>query len=176
MAALNWKLLTAFEAVARHRNFTRAASELNVQQPSVSRRVAELEAQLGVGLILRTRPMATLTPDGELLFRAIAGGMLQIQSAIDQITSPRESNVVVVNTTIGFASCYLMQRLASFRAANPDITVELVSRDQNETYRSSQADILIIFDAPERLPQGRTKRIFSERLVPVSKPGALGLA
>ena len=73
MLTLNWKLLTAFEAAARHRSFTRAASELNVQQPAISRRVAELEADLGIELLQRTRPHATLTREGEALYRAIAG-------------------------------------------------------------------------------------------------------
>lgn len=171
MPVLNWKLLTAFEAVARHLNFTRAASELNVQQPSVSRRVAELEAELGVKLLVRTRPSAALTAEGDLLFRAVSGGISQVADAVNQIKAQPDRNVVVVNTTIGFASCYLMQRLAEFRLKHPDIAVELVSRDQNEAYKSEQADVLIVFDDPKSLPTAKTQRIFSERLIPVAKPG-----
>lgn len=171
MGALNWKLLMAFEAVARHRNFTVAAGELNVQQPSISRRVAELEAELGVKLLVRTRPVAALTAEGELLFRAISGGVAQVTDAINHIKAQPDRNVVVVNTTIGFASCYLMQRLARFRLEHPDIAVELVSRDQNEAYRTALSDVLILFDDPKNLPKTPTKRIFSEKLVPVGKPG-----
>ncbi len=170
MAALNWKLLTAFEAVARHLNFTRAASELNVQQPSVSRRVAELEAELGVKLLVRKRPAATLTTEGDLLFKAISGGVAQVTDAMNHIKAQPDRNVVVVNTTIGFASCYLMQRLAEFRLKHPDIAVELVSRDQNEAYRSTHADVLIVFDEPKNLPTSQTACIFSEKLIPVGNP------
>ncbi|WP_170328502.1 LysR substrate-binding domain-containing protein [Ruegeria arenilitoris] len=170
MPALNWKLLMAFEAVARHRNFTHAASELNVQQPSISRRVAELEAELGVKLLVRTRPTAALTAEGDLLFHAISGGVAQVSDAINQIKAQSDRNVVVVNTTIGFASCYLMQHLASFRMEHPDIAVELVSRDQNDAYRSAHADVLILFDEPKNLPSTQAKRIFSEKLIPVGSP------
>lgn len=170
MPALNWKLLTAFEAVARHRNFTRAASELNVQQPSISRRVAELEAELGAKLVLRRRPNAALTAEGELVFRAISAGISQVSDALDHVRAQPDRNVVVVNTTIGFASCYLMQRLANFRSEHPDIAVELVSRDQNEAYRTAQSDVLILFNDPGQLPDVPTARIFSEELVAVAKP------
>jgi len=172
LKTLNWKLLTAFEAVARHRNFTSAARELNVQQPSISRRVADLEADLGVTLLFRTRPLAELTDEGRVLFRAISKGVAKVTDAVEQITTQQDRNVVVVNTTIGFASCYLMQRLAQFRMEHPDIAIELVSRDQNETYRTTQSDVLILFDDPANLPALPTHRIFSEELIPVAKPGA----
>ena len=171
MTALNWKLLTAFEAAARHRNFTHAAGELNVQQPAISRRVAELEAELGVELLERTRPKATLTGEGEVLFRAVSESVHQVRSAIEHIRARPDSKVVTVNTTIGFASCYLMQRLSGFRAQNPEISVELVSRDQNDAYGLNQADIVIVFDEPDRLPGIRQARIFSETLVAVARPG-----
>lgn len=171
MPVLNWKLLTAFEAVARHLNFTRAASELNVQQPSISRRVAELEAELGIQLLIRTRPNAALTAEGDLLFRAISGGISQVSDAINHIKAKPDRNVVVVNTTIGFASCYLMQRLAEFRLKHPNIAIELVSRDQNEAYQSVNADVVIVFDDPKNLPASKSACIFSEKLVPVGKPG-----
>lgn len=170
MPTLNWKLLTAFEAVARHLNFTRAASELNVQQPSISRRVAELEAELGVKLLVRTRPNAALTAEGDLLFRAISSGVAQVANAMAQIMEQPDRNVVVVNTTIGFASCFLMQHLADFRRKHPEIAVELVSRDQNETYKGAEADVLIVFDDPKTLPYSKTASIFSERLIPVGNP------
>ena len=174
MTTLNWKLLVAFEAVARHLNFTRAASELNVQQPSISRRVAELEAELGVQLLVRTRPNAALTAEGDQLYRALSKGISQVSDVMNRIKAQPDRNVVVVNTTIGFASCYLMQRLAQFRLKHPDIAIELVSRDQNEAYKSEQADVLIVFDEPKNLPTSQTARIFSEKLIPVGHPDVFG--
>ena len=80
MRAPDWRLLNAFEAVARLGSFSRAAAELNVLQPAVSRRLAQLEEELGVTLIRRTRPVATLTPEGQTLFGAVSTGMSQISA------------------------------------------------------------------------------------------------
>ncbi|KIC47223.1 hypothetical protein RA28_06030 [Ruegeria sp. ANG-S4] len=169
MTSVNWKLLTAFEAVARHRNFTRAAREMNVQQPAISRRVAELEAELGVKLLQRTRPFSTLTREGEVVYRAISGSIMQVGSALEQVRRRPDRTCVSVNTTIGFASCYLMKRLPEFRALNPNISIELISRDQNNAY-DTDTDVVIAFDHPERLPGSRKDLIFSERMVAVARP------
>ncbi len=169
MAALNWKLLTAFEAAARHRNFTRAAAELNVQQPAISRRVAELEAELGVKLLERTRPYAALTREGEVLYRAISGGIMQVNSAFEQVRCQPDRNTVTVNTTIGFASCYLMKRLPAFRALHPEISIELISRDKNDTY-GSDTDVVVVFDHPYRLPGIEKCAIFGEKMVAAARP------
>ena len=167
---LDWKLLTAFEAVARHSNFSRAASELNVQQPAISRRVAELESALGVKLLQRTRPKTTLTEEGQILFKSVSNSLNQVSSAFDQIKKIRDSNVITVNTTIGFASCFLMKRLSSFRSKHPDISIELISRDQNDAYSELSSDLIIVFDEPSKLPGIRHSRIFPEVMVPMARP------
>ncbi|MEM6988004.1 MAG: LysR substrate-binding domain-containing protein, partial [Pseudomonadota bacterium] len=169
MSDLRWSRLTAFEAAARHRNFTRAAEELSVLQPAVSRCVAALEAELGVTLLHRTRPRVTLSRDGELLYRAVSGGMQQINAALEDIRRRPNSNTLTINTTIGFASCYLMKRLPSFRAAHPDIAIELVSRDQNDAY-DADADVVVVFDHPANLPGIRHQRIFHESMIAVTSP------
>ena len=173
MRSPDWHLLIAFEAVARHGSFSRAASELNVLQPAVSRRVAQLEAELNVTLLHRTRPSATLTDDGQILFRAVTGGLTQVQAAVDQIARSPGDRVLTVNTTIGFASCFLMRRLNAFHHACPDDVVELVSRDQNDGYRLDTCDIVTVFDAPNRLPGVDHRLIFKERMIAVCAPAYL---
>lgn len=169
----DWKLLVAFEAVARHGSFSRGAEELNVQQPAMSRRVAALETMLGVRLLHRSRPTLSLSAEGDILYRAISGSLIQVQTACDQIARRAEKSVVVVNTTIGFASCFLMKRLHAFRDAHPDITIELVSRDQSETYHEAGADVIIMFDAPANLPGVRQELIFAEEMIAVCTPNYL---
>ena len=169
----DWNHLIAFEAVARHGNFSRAASELNVLQPAVSRRVAQLEAQLKVRLLHRTRPSASLTEDGRILFRAVSGSLAQVQAAVEQITQSLADQVLTVNTTIGFASCFLMRRLNAFHQASPGDVVELVSRDLNDGYREHSSDIVTVFDAPHQLPGVEHRRIFKERMIAVCAPSYL---
>lgn len=173
MARLNWKLLTAFEAVVRNGTFSRAAQELNVLQPAMSRRVAALEQELGVHLLHRTRPMVTLTPEGQVLFDAVAGSLVRVQTAVEQISAPREQAAIVVDSTIGFASCYLMQRLPEFRSRHPDLVVELLSRDLSDRYQEAAADVIILFDDPDRLPGVKSAIIFGEEMIPLCAPGFL---
>ncbi len=64
--------LFAFEAVGRLKNFSRAARELNVTQPAVSKSVKILEEHLGYALFKRDGRRITLTPNGDKLFRAVS--------------------------------------------------------------------------------------------------------
>ena len=57
-----------FLAVARTTNFTRAAEECNVAQPSLTRAIKLLEGELGGDLFRRERPAAVLTPLGEKMY------------------------------------------------------------------------------------------------------------
>ena len=63
------RVLTYFLTVAREENFTRAAEQLHVTQPTLSRQIADLEAELGVKLFTRSSHNIILTEDGMLLKR-----------------------------------------------------------------------------------------------------------
>ncbi len=170
MRAPDWRLLNAFEAVARLGSFSRAAAELNVLQPAVSRRLAQLEEELGVTLIRRTRPVATLTPEGQTLFGAVSTGMSQISGAMARVSRRPENSPLVINTTIGFASCFLLRRLNQFHDLHPEIMIELISRDLNDGFREEGCDIVTVFDAPDRLPGVEQRRIFAEKMIAVCSP------
>jgi DNA-binding transcriptional LysR family regulator len=80
---IHLKPLRAFDAVARHRSFSRAAVELGRSQTTVSLQVRELERQIGLRLLERTTRRVTLTEAGakladavESAFRAIDAGLL----------------------------------------------------------------------------------------------------
>ena len=67
--------LLAFDTAARAQSFTRAAELLNVQQPAVSRRVAQLEAWFGTPLFHRRGSNLSLTTAGERLRKATKSGL-----------------------------------------------------------------------------------------------------
>ena len=167
----DWRLLNAFEAVARLGSFSRAAAELNVLQPAVSRRLAQLEDELGVLLIRRTRPVATLTPEGQTLFAAVSTGISQINSAMARVSRRPDNGPLVINTTIGFASCFLLRRLNQFHDMYPEIMIELISRDLNDGFREEGCDIITVFNAPDRLPGVEQHCIFAEEMIAVCSPG-----
>jgi DNA-binding transcriptional LysR family regulator len=76
------KPLRAFDAVARHRSFTRAAIELDRTQTTVSLQVRELERQLDVRLINRTTRRVTLTDAGIKLADALSSGFQRIDAGL----------------------------------------------------------------------------------------------
>jgi DNA-binding transcriptional LysR family regulator len=66
---MNLQRLRYFEAVGRHRSFRRAAEELNISQPALSRQIQVLEDEVGVDLLLRSKRRVALTPGGAHLWR-----------------------------------------------------------------------------------------------------------
>ncbi len=156
--------LSTFEAAARHLSFTRAARELEVLQPAVSRQVIELEKALGTPLFERTKPLLTLTADGNLLYDAVAAGLGRINETLDFFLARGHRKTIVVNTTIGLASCYLMSRLADFEARHPEFQVELVTRDQNASFDPRSCDLVFVFDLSRNLGVRRF-RLFDEQMI-----------
>lgn len=164
--------LTAFEASARHLSFTAASRELNVQQPAVSRQVAMLEAELGTQLFQRTKPRLTLTTRGEILFQALSEGFAAIQAALKRIRDDHQSDAVIVATTIGFASLYLIPRLAGFLKQHPNHPVQIVTRDQNTCYEPELTHVIVDF-GEAGVPGSTSARIFGEQLIAVCAPSLL---
>jgi len=76
--------LVAFEAAARHSNFTSAAVELRLTQGAVSRAIAELEGRLGISLFERVRQRVTLTEVGRNYFANVRGLLEQLRAATRQ--------------------------------------------------------------------------------------------
>ncbi len=156
--------LATFEAAARHLSFTRAALELRVLQPAVSRQVIELEKALGVSLFERTKPLLTLTTDGNLLYDAVSSGLGRINEALDYFLAQGQKKTIVVNATIGLASCYLMSRLADFEARHPEFQIELVTRDQNASFDARSCDLVFVFDVARNSGVRRFK-LFDEKMI-----------
>ena len=75
--------LAVFVRVGESASFTRAASDMHLSQPSVSRIVGELEARLGVKLLLRTTRRLTLTAAGELFLERARDILAELDNAED---------------------------------------------------------------------------------------------
>jgi DNA-binding transcriptional LysR family regulator len=122
--------LFVFEAAARCGNFTRAAQELYVSQPAVSRMLARMEDHIGVRLFERVRGGIELTESGRILYRKIAEGFSGIESAIREIEA-RETGVetVTLSVSTAFTTHWLMPRMSRLHQAFPslDIRFQLIS-------------------------------------------------
>lgn len=68
------RVLNYFLAIAREENFTKAAQQLHITQPTLSRQIARLEEELGVELFIRSNHNIILTEDGMILKRRQGAG------------------------------------------------------------------------------------------------------
>ena len=162
----------AFEAAARHLSFSRAAQELNVQQPAISRQIANIESLLEVKLFVRTKPVLTLTSEGEALYAAVAEGPSAIRTAANDIRRSSRKSVITINAAIGFTSLYLLPRMAEFQDLFPQVNLEIVTRDQNPDYDVNQCDCVIIFGTGG-IRGLQSQQVLAEELIPVCAPGFL---
>ena len=167
--------LLAFDTAARARNFTKAAELLNVQQPAVSRRVAQLEAWFGAPLFHRRGSQLSLTEAGERLHKASQSGFDTIERVVGELRADAARNLLSIDVSVAFASCWLIRRLGGFRDRRPEIDVRLVARYSNEVSRSEASDVIVYFrDGMQAYPGQRP--VFLESLIPVCAPALLARA
>ena len=103
--------LRAFEAVARHLNFTKAADELHVTQSAVSHQVRNLEAFLGTALFDRAGGRLTLTAAGQVLLPGVREAIASIGRAVSSLKAMDEGRPLGLVTRSHFALKWLAPRL-----------------------------------------------------------------
>src|SRR4030095_17020181 len=99
--------LRAFEAVARHLSFRRAASELGVTPPAISHQIRMLERFCGVALFRRRPRPVALTEAGAQLYPVIRAGLTDFASAIASVRKAASGGALIVTATTGFPRRWL---------------------------------------------------------------------
>jgi len=121
--------LDAFVAVARTRNFRRAALEQRVSTSSLSQRLRDMEERLGVRLMNRTTRSVALTEAGELLLARVGPAMLDVGDALDQVRGLRDvpSGRLGINAPPPAVDLVLAPMAAPFLKAYPQVDLEIVA-------------------------------------------------
>lgn len=120
--------LVHFAAVARSEHVTRAAEELGVPQPTLSRSMARLEAELGVPLLVRSGRGVRLTRQGRALLAAVEPVLDRLDEACEEI----QGEVSATRGKVAFGFLHTMGAeavpglLRAFRADHPGIRFSLV--------------------------------------------------
>lgn len=117
---LNW--LRAFEAVARHNSFSKAAQELSVTVPAVSQHIKSLENYLSVTLFVR-HPRLQLTDAGKQYLPTVTQSFSQLEIATNDLFG-QSHNVVRLHCGVAFSTLVISPRLADFRRQHPDIEIQ----------------------------------------------------
>jgi DNA-binding transcriptional LysR family regulator len=121
---LDLRKLRYFAAVAEHRHFGRAAEQLYIAQPVLSRQIRALEQDFGCALLVRTTRSVQLTPAGEQLHEEARGVFATIDAAVRRV---HEVDRGVERLVVAFApGLHVSEAVRAFTATHPDVEIELL--------------------------------------------------
>ena len=171
--------LSSFEAVARMGHFTRAAEELFLAQPSLSRQIAALEANLGAKLFRRGPAGVTLTDAGEILLpiaRRMLADARAAREQMDELAGLRRGHVRL-GAPPTLCVSLVADVLAAFRAAHPGVDLHITeagSRTLVDALNENALDLALMVTRGTEPSVAGTELIplLSEELVVISAAGS----
>ncbi len=176
-----WKLVSSprhllvFEAAARTGSFTRAARELNVQQPAVSAAIKQLESSLGTRLFIRAHRAVTLTHAGERLYNDTAAAFERIHHTAEMLSQRSAQQHVTLSASTAFAHYWMVPRLARFHAAHPGIDLRLQTSER-EPEIDAEGISLGVRRGSGRWPGCHSHLIAPEVISPIASPRVMSSA
>ena len=151
-----------FSLLARCGSFSRAAGELSLSTPAVSKRLAQLEARLGVQLLNRTTRRVSLTQEGEIYLQHARRILVDIEDMErlvgNAVAAPQ--GLLRVNATQGFGRNHVAPLISRFVKAHPQVQVELQLTVNPPPLSDDAFDVCIRFGEP---PDGR---VMARQLAP----------
>ncbi|GIL02767.1 MAG: LysR family transcriptional regulator [Alphaproteobacteria bacterium] len=161
--------LRAFEAIARHLSFAKAAEELHVTPAALSHQIRALERQLGVTLFHRRTRAIDLTEAGRLIYPGLHAGFESLRDAIARLDRARDDRFLVISATPGLTAKWLVPRLWRFLSAHPEIDARVASSMSYANFLNDGVDVAI------RLSKGihpgfHVELLFRDSVVPLCSP------
>lgn len=147
----DWNDLRYFLELSRQDKLVRAAARLQVDHTTVSRRISALEKQLDVRLFDRSPSGYRLT-DAGLRLLPIAEQIETLSNQLYQEIAGKDARLggtVRVATPEALGTQVIARHVAAFRAAHPDIEIELVAETRRTSLSKREADIAISLSRPE---------------------------
>lgn len=158
-----------FDASARHGSFTKAAEELNIQQPSVSAAIRQLEEALGVKLFLRAHRKVELTEAGSRLFSDVSKALADIDHSIQTILQMGQGDHITINSSSAFSYYWLMPRLTNFHKAHPGIDLRMQISDREPDLAKEEINLGVRL-GDGNWPDVHAVKIAEEIIFPVAHP------
>lgn len=161
--------LRAFEAAARHLNFSRAADELAVTPGAVSQQIQNLEDYVGGALFKRTPKGLLLTDAAQTALPALREAFDRLAEAASLLTAPADGRRLTVSVAPSFAAKWLVPRLGLFEAAHPQVDVWLSADMEVVDFASGEIDLAIRYGTG-RYPGLEVQRLLAETVIAVASP------
>lgn len=160
MLKLNFQHVQYFLIVARTLNFTQAAQELFITQPSLSKQIRQLEESLDIRLFNRNTKSVQLTPGGQLLYHHMQQMIQQLDEVIDQA---RVQNLCCKHTIklgileMGGVIEYVMPLLETYAQISPGLNLQYEVYSFNrlkQKLRDKELDVIFSFSSEVPMQQG----------------------
>lgn len=163
---LHTRHLRYFVAVADELHFTRAATRLFIAQQSLSARIRELEATVGVTLLRRTTRSVELTPAGEAFLAEARAALAAIDRAVNRARQIERgpASTLSIGFMVSAAAELTAPILSEFARRHPQVRVDLHEYpydDPSVGLASGAVDVGFV-RLPITLPEGRYERLFTD--------------
>jgi DNA-binding transcriptional LysR family regulator len=179
VADLDLRLVRYFTVVADHRHFGRAAAELHIAQPSLSRQMQRLEEQIGVRLLDRTSQGTRLTEAGEVFLPRARG----LVSSAEQAAAQARAVATPTRLTVGYTmNLIVTPAVHELRRLHPEAEVHAIHLEWNDgraallehradavvtrlPMRTDQLRVTVLYDEQRSVLLPRTHRLADREFV-----------
>lgn len=130
--------LLVFHEVAKRRSFSKAAEELFISQPAVTKHIKELERKVGMGLIQRRRGGFALTEAGKILFKythKISSHLMDIENLLEDLKKDHQG-ILKIGTTESYSKGLMPKLLSGFQTSFPLMKIALDVGNSEEIEKS----------------------------------------
>lgn len=154
---INFELYKIFYIVAKKQNITKAANELMISQPAISKSIKNLEDALHCSLFIRTSTGVILTDEGKMFYKQIKQAIEIIESAEDKIKElvNLEEGVLRIGVSNTLTKRYLLPYIKEFYMKYPNIKIKIFTNPTCELIPKVRNGIIdfIILNLPFEIPQ-----------------------
>lgn len=168
------RALRYFVKLANTLSFSETASHFRVPSSSVSRRIKDLESELGAGLFVRTTRSVRLTEMGRLYFNEVEGALQSIEMADELVSAQSRAPTGMLRITAmpGYGERFVLPALDRLRQLHAGIDFDVNFTDQVISLSGNDVDIAI--RAASELPgHVVARRLGDHRFVLVASPDYL---
>lgn len=153
---INLELYKVFYYVAKNESISRAANELSISQPAISKSIKSLEEQINTNLFTRKRDGVELTEAGQTIFKKIKDAMDLIYSAENdlEVLTSMESGIINIGASKTILHEFLMPYIKDFHKKYPKINIRIFTDKTSDLIRKSKMGLIdVIFtNLPFALP------------------------
>lgn len=149
MASTDWDDLRIFLTVARERSFNAAAQKIPINQSTISRKIQNLEASLGIALFHRTARGIVITPAGEALVKMVSE--MEGKVKLIEARAAEEmglSGQIRLWVSEGIGGYWLPPRMKEFHRRYPSVTIEVLCSTEPPAIGTMEVDVALSWHEP----------------------------